>query len=158
MNEVKTPQQILTEIVQKVVSYTKVDCQVEISEEMGGNGKTLLASISVPGDANLLIGRNGQNLRALEHLVRVLFARQGGQDYTVTIDINDYRRSRTQQAIEVAKAAVSRVRNTQKAEALLPMSAYERRMVHMELAAYPDVETESIGEEPHRRIVIKPFP
>ena len=71
--------------------------------------------------------------------------------------LNDYKKSKAQYAIELARAALARVRNSQKAEALIPMSAYERRVVHMELASCPDIITESIGEEPQRRIVIKPF-
>jgi len=75
----------------------------------------------------------------------------------VLIDINDYRKSRTNYLMDLARQAVGRVRNTQKAEALVPMTPYERRVVHMELASCPDITTESIGEEPHRRVVIKPF-
>ena len=56
-----------------------------------------------------------------------------------------------------ARAAVAKVRNTRRAEALAPMSPYERRVVHMELASYSDVITESIGQEPQRRIVVKPL-
>ncbi|OGZ75979.1 MAG: hypothetical protein A3G45_02255 [Candidatus Staskawiczbacteria bacterium RIFCSPLOWO2_12_FULL_37_15] len=72
--------------------------------------------------------------------------------------MNDYKKSRATYLIDVAKQTVTRVRNTQKAEALFPMSAYERRIVHMELAAYPDIATESVGAEPQRRVVIKPYP
>jgi len=59
--------------------------------------------------------------------------------------------------VEKALEVAHRVRISKKAEALVPMSSYERRLVHVELASYADLETESIGEEPKRRIVIKPL-
>ena len=73
------------------------------------------------------------------------------------VDLNDYRKLRARQVVEKAVEAAHRVRVSKKAEALIPMSSYERRLVHVELASYVDIETESIGEEPKRRIVIKPL-
>ena len=80
------------------------------------------------------------------------------EELNLILDVNDYRKSRAIYLIDLAKQAVNRVRNTQKAEALLPMTSYERRVVHMELASCPDIATESIGEEPYRRVVIKLYP
>ncbi len=87
-----------------------------------------------------------------------MFLRKIRDAGNIVADVNDYRRSRTSYVVNLAKEAVMRVRSTQKAEALLPMSAYERRIVHMELASCPDIATESIGAEPQRRIVVKPYP
>jgi len=135
----------------------KLDCRVEVKEEQYENAKGLFISIYAPGNGRFLIGKNGQSLKALEHIVRLWHIKNQIGPLVITVDVNDYKQSRTQFAIELARQALSRVRNTQKAEALAPMSAYERRIVHMELAACPDITTESIGEEPQRRIVIKPF-
>lgn len=147
----------IVETIKKVVGFMNLDCQVEIREESGAEPKVLVASIYTPENARFLIGKNGQNLKALEHLIRsILFKQKDSQN--IIIDVNDYKKSRASMVVDLAKQAVSRVRNTQKAEVLLPMSAYERRIVHMELASYPDVATESIGNEPQRRIVIKPYP
>ena len=93
----------------------------------------------------------------MEHVLRAILVKDG-REGTIVLDVNDYRKSRATFLIDVAKQAVARVRNTQKAEALFPMSAYERRIVHMELATCPDIATESIGVEPQRRIIIKPYP
>jgi spoIIIJ-associated protein len=57
----------------------------------------------------------------------------------------------------MVRNVVARVRDTRRSQALLPMSSYERRIVHMELASYTDVASESTGEDPHRRVVIKPL-
>jgi len=59
---------------------------------------------------------------------------------------------------ELAKSVADEVALTKKERILEPMSAYERRIIHLELASRPDVTTESIGKEPKRRVVIKPYP
>jgi spoIIIJ-associated protein len=152
-------QNAITEVLRKITGFMNLECQIDYREQTNAEGKTLLVSLYAPENARFLIGKNGQNLRALEHLTRVIFSRKfPEQPRSITIDVNDYRKAQAAQAIEAAKQIVYKVRNTKKSEALIPMSSYERRMVHMELAAYPDVTTESIGEEPHRRVVVKLFP
>ena len=143
--------------IKKIIGFMNLDCQVELREENGPESKAVVASIYTPDNVRFIIGKNGQNLKAFEHLVRAMLLKNNdGQN--IIIDINDYKKSRASFVVDTAKQAVTRVRNTQKAEVLMPMSAYERRIVHMELASYPDVATESIGDEPQRRIVIKPYP
>ena len=144
--------------IKKMVGFMNVDCQIETKEEPGGSyGEgPVFVSIQTSDNARFLIGKNGQNLKALEHVLRAMLVKDG-REGTIVLDVNDYRKSRATYLADVAKQAVMRVRNTQKAEALFPMSAYERRIVHMELAAYPDIATESIGAEPQRRVIIKPL-
>lgn len=147
----------ITETIKKMVGFMNLDCQVEIREESSPESKAMLVSVYTPDNVRFIIGKNGQNLKAFEHLVRAVLLKNNDSQ-NIIVDINDYKKSRASFVVDAAKQAVSRVRNTQKAEVLIPMSAYERRIVHMELASYPDVATESIGDEPQRRIVIKPYP
>ena len=156
MSDADTKKTQIEEAIKKLVGFMNLECQVELREQKDER-KALVVSIFTPEDAKFLIGRNGQNLKAMEHIVRMMFVKNT-EDLSLVLDVNDYRKSRSMYLIDLAKQAVTRVRNTQKAEALVPMTAYERRVVHMELAACPDVATESIGEEPYRRIVIKPYP
>ena len=156
----------IKEAVKKMTGFMNLECQVELREELSSDNRAnLTVSVYTPDNARFIIGKNGQNLKAFEHLVRSMFmsarggAASGGKDIAnISVDVNDYKRSRTSYVIDIAKQAVSRVRNTQKTEVLSPMSAYERRIVHMELASCPDITTESIGEGPQRRIVVKPYP
>lgn len=150
----------ITDVLKKMADFMNLDFQVEVKEE-NKEGRALLVSIYTPENAKFLIGKNGQNLKALEHLMRFVASkdvRNMDDTFKVLVDVNDYKKSRASMVIDLAKKAVTRVRNTQKAEALAPMSSYERRVVHMELASYPDIATESIGDEPQRRVVIKPYP
>ena len=147
----------ITAMVKKIIGFMNLDCQVEIRDETGSESKTTVVSVYTPDNARFIIGKNGQNLKAFEHLVRAVILKNN-ESQNIVVDINDYKKARASFVVDAAKQAVSRVRNTQKAEVLSPMSAYERRIVDMELASYPDVATESIGDEPQRRIVIKPYP
>jgi len=92
----------------------------------------------------------------LDHLVR-LMAVQIDQASVVFVDINNYRRERENLILELARAA-ARKATTVGEEVFLPaMNAYERRLVHLELASRPDVRTESMGEGKSRFIIIKPI-
>ncbi len=124
-------------------------------EFFSSDDKPVVVAIQPEGEKKMLIGKQGQNLAALDHLIRILAIRQNITDNFV-IDIDDYRKSRTNEIALMARSIAERVMNTHRAEALPPMSSYERRLVHMELAAYQDLHTESIGQEPRRRIVVKP--
>jgi len=147
----------ITAMIKKIIGFMNLDCQVELREESGSESKAMIISVYTPDNVRFIIGKNGQNLKAFEHLVRAMLLKNN-DSRNIVVDVNDYKKSRASFVVDAAKQAVSRVRNTQKAEVLTPMSAYERRIVHMELASYPDVATESIGDEPQRRIVIKPYP
>jgi len=146
----------ISEIIKKIILPMNVVCDVSVNEEMVGGKEIVTAAISAPEDAKFLIGKNGQNLQALEHVARSLLLKKT-EGIALFVDVNDYKKSKATQIALIAKDAVSRVRNTQRAEALIPMSPYERRIVHMELASVSDVTTESIGQEPQRRIVVKPY-
>jgi spoIIIJ-associated protein len=150
-------------ITKEILEKTGFEAEARfIDADESGAGKFSVVSIESDGDIGMLIGKNGQNLNALEHIIRVMSLKSlsiAGKEESPSfiVDINDYRKSRSSFLISLAKEAAKRVSQNQKAEALLPMSSYERRVVHMELASFKEVQTESIGEEPKRRIVIKPL-
>ena len=145
--------------IRRMAGFMDLECDIDAKEEVDDKGiKALAISIYTPNNARFLIGKDGQNLKSFEQVLRAMFLRKMPELNNIVVDVNDYKRSRTDYLIELARQTVTRVRSTQKAEALSPMSGYERRVVHMELAAYPDIATESIGAEPNRRIVIKPYP
>jgi spoIIIJ-associated protein len=129
-------------------------CLVTVTSE--GEGPVSVA-IATESDANLLIGKNGTTLKALEQVVRVAWTRLSGAGRNVIVDVNDYRKEQLAKLVEQVHDAARRVRDTGKSEAMAPMSSYERRVVHTELASYGGLSSESIGAEPQRRVVIKPL-
>ena len=105
-----------------------------------------------------LIGRKGERLSALQHLVNLMLSRQMGAWTRVLVDVEDYRGRRERQLREIAERAAQRVIETGKMLQLEPMPALERRWIHLALKDHADVATQSIGEEPNRRIVVLPRP
>ena len=91
-----------------------------------------------------------------QHLVNLMLSRKLGEWARVTVDIEEYRGRREAQLRALARKAGERVRETGRAVQLEPMTALERRWVHMELQGAPGVATESAGEEPERRVVVIP--
>lgn len=94
-------------------------------------------------------------VKDLKYIAMLLAHRDGQEVYA--IDVNNYRKERERLILELAKAAAQKA-VTLKQEVRLPsMNAYERRLIHVELAIRPDVKTESIGEGRDRGVVIKPI-
>lgn len=108
--------------------------------------------------SSMLIGERGNNLIALEYLIKRLLQKKYGEDVKFTLDINDYRMKQLEELKQDVKAAAKEVRTHRKEVPLRPMSSFERRIVHLLLAEYPDITTESIGQDQNRRVVIKPYP
>ena len=107
---------------------------------------------------NMLIGEYGSNLGALEFVIKCILWKKYGEEYKFTLDINDYRMKRLEDLKQDVKSAAKEVRVRKREVPLRPMSSFERRIVHLLLAEYPDITTESLGREPERRVVIKPYP
>ena len=103
-----------------------------------------------------LIGRKGERLSALQHLVNLMLSRRTGQWTRVLVDVEDYRGRRERQLVDLAQRAADRVIETGKMLQLEPMPALERRWVHLALRDRAGVTTQSIGEEPNRRVVVLP--
>ena len=91
---------------------------------------------------------------AVNHLVQVLAQKSGAKP--VIFDVNNYRKEREKLLVELARAAARKVVATKEPVSLPAMNSYERRIIHVELAAHPDVATESEGEGKGRYIAVRP--
>jgi spoIIIJ-associated protein len=103
-----------------------------------------------------LIGRKGERLSALQHLVNLLLSKKVGEWTRILVDVEDYRGRRERQLRDLANRAAERVLETGKMLQLEPMPALERRWIHLALRDHERVATQSIGEEPNRRVVVLP--
>jgi spoIIIJ-associated protein len=124
------------------------------------SGETSRLNVVGSGDEKealgALIGRKGERLSALQHLVNLMLSKQVGTWTRVLVDVEDYRGRRERQLRDLANRAATRVVETGKMLQLEPMPALERRWVHLTLRDHPNVATQSIGEEPNRRVVLVP--
>ncbi len=111
--------------------------------------------IDLSGDnMGLIIGKHGDTLNALEHLVSLTVNRGDGEYVRVILDTENYREKRRQALVRLAENLAGSVVNHKKKITLEPMSSNERRIIHSTLQSNKYVDTYSIGEEPYRKIVI----
>lgn len=108
--------------------------------------------------AEELLKENAEGLRALQHLVRILMSKKDFEQRFILLDINNYKKEREKFLTKLAEDTIKKVRKTKKAVTLEPMSAYERRFIHMKLAEQTDLVTQSTGQEPERSIVVRLYP
>jgi spoIIIJ-associated protein len=103
-----------------------------------------------------LIGHHGDTLRATEFLVGQMVKHHDATAPRVLLDIAGYRAARRESLQQLASEVAARVKESGEPEELKPMNPAERRIVHMTLREIDGVETESLGTERHRRIMVKP--
>jgi spoIIIJ-associated protein len=119
-------------------------------DEVGGH-------IDLEGsDLDILVGPNGETLDALQELTRLAVLRQSKRRVRLLIDINGFRARQREQLISVVTAAAEQVIRDRADHEFQPMTPAERKIVHDAVAALEGVRTESLGEEPNRRVVIRP--
>ncbi len=108
--------------------------------------------------SRFLIGKMGNNLHALQHLIRIIANKKNPTDEPInfSLDINNYRLNQKRNLQNLALETAEQVATENKAVILEPMNAYQRRLIHLELENFDGVLTESIGEGEERKVAIKP--
>jgi len=142
------------EILEQLVEMMGYDATVDVTTGATAKITVYGANDEEKEALGALIGRKGERLSALQHLVNLMLSRKMGTWTRVLVDVEDYRGRRERQLVEVATAAADRVSETGQMLQLEPMSALERRWVHLALRNREGITTQSIGEEPMRRVVV----
>jgi len=107
-------------------------------------------------EPQILIGERGKTLIEIQHLLRKILQKQIKEISYIDLDINKYKEKKIEYLKELAQSTADEVALLKKEKILPPMPAYERRIIHLELANREDVVTESVGQKEKRRVVIKP--
>ena len=111
--------------------------------------------ISIEGhDSGFLIGYRGETLYAFQNVISAVANKHSEQRIRVLLDIENYKEKREKTLEELAIKIAKTVERTRKPVTLEPMQAYERKIIHAALQTSSTIKTESIGEEPRRRVVI----
>jgi spoIIIJ-associated protein len=119
-------------------------------DEVGGH-------IDLEGpDLDMLVGSNGETLDALQELTRLAVLRQSKRRVRLLLDINGFRARQRERLVSVVRATAEQVIKSQEDHEFQPMTPAERKIVHDAVAAIDGVTTESLGEEPNRRVIIQP--
>jgi spoIIIJ-associated protein len=142
------------EILAQLVELMGYDARVEVVTGRSARITVYGADDDEKDALGALIGRKGERLSALQHIVNLMLSRRMGTWTRVLVDVEDYRGRRERQLVEVATRAAEHVQETGQMLQLEPMTALERRWVHLALRDMEGIATQSIGEEPTRRVVV----
>jgi spoIIIJ-associated protein len=149
--------EVAAEFLEGLLSRMGLDAEVEPVLEGGTMYVDVLGQGPDDEDMGLLIGRHGQTLEALQELARVVVGQRTGMRARIVVDIEDYKRRQRSRLEARAREVAARVARSHQEEELEPMNPFERKLVHDAVAAVPGVQTASRGEEPERRVVIRPL-
>jgi len=125
--------------------------EIEVFKGLSSSGPKFIIKSA---ESSLLIGHHGDNLRALNHLVRKIVYKKSGLA-KFTVDINNYREEVVKRVRNQAISSAQKVKETKSPIEMEPMPAYERMVIHSLFSQDPEISTESIGEKDQRRVVIK---
>ncbi len=145
------------EIVSKLIHHLGMEAQVSAHFDETSTDDRRTIQVDVRGDnLSALIGRQAETLNAFQYVASLIVGKATQQWVQLVVDVEGYRERRDKQVRQIALRMVDQVIKTGRKAALEPMTASERRLIHIELRGHPAVTTESTGEEPHRKVVILP--
>ena len=127
-----------------------VECTIDISEREGGG---LEVKLDGP-DMGAVIGRRGETLDAIQHLVNYAVNRGSDKRMHISVDAEGYRSKREESLVHLAHKMAAKAIKYKRSMALEPMNSYERHVIHTALQDYEGVSTSSTGVEPNRRVVV----
>ena len=128
-------------------------------DELVSGGRPMVEVVAEDAAARRLqnlVGPRGATLEALQELTRLAVFRQTGTPSRLLLDVSGYRAARRKELGAIAKNAAEKVKEYGEPVRLEPMSAFERKCVHDVINALAGVESESEGQDPARRVVVRP--
>lgn len=145
----------VSEILENILGLLGLEGSFEVDEKEDA----VFVSIDAE-DPGILIGRGGETLASLQLILNLISSRQfgHGDSKRIIVDVSNWRKSKEEDLVSKTAAWTKKVIETNKLVELEPMPAWQRRIVHMMVEKTPGVKSESIGEEPERRLVISPAP
>lgn len=139
----------IKKISQNLIKFIDPKAKVEVTENDGYKVKI------ESEDSGLLIGKFGESLECLQYILRMMVAKKMGEFVPLTVDAGEYKEKKENELKELVVMMATNVKQSGYAQELKPMSAYERRIVHVALKDIEGIKAESIGEGDLRRIKIE---
>lgn len=157
-DKVHDPALDLTEsVVSKLLHSMGLEAQVAAHFDETDRPERRSIRVDVRGkDLSSLIGRHTETLNAFQYIASLIVGKEAGQFVQLVVDVEGFRARREKQLRQMAQRMADQAMKMGRRVSLEPMSAAERRIVHMELQGHPAVMTESTGEEPRRKVTIVP--
>jgi spoIIIJ-associated protein len=154
-----TPGQVGQEAVTDLLRLMGIRASVEttLGHELTDEGEPPPTVLNITGDdLGALIGRRGETLRALQYLVRLMVSHRLKHWTNLVVDVESYRVRRRRTLENLARRVADQVSRSGRPQALEPMPAYDRRLVHIALRKDSRVFTQSVGEGEKRKVTIVP--
>ena len=144
-------------VISKMLHLLKL--QAQVSAHYGSTERDGRRNINVDirgNDLGVLIGRRTETLGAFQYIASLIVGKDTQQFIQLTVDVEGYRERREKQLIQMAKRMADQVAKSGRRQTLEPMPSGERRIIHIALRDHPDVKTESVGDDPYRKVTIIP--
>lgn len=151
----ETKQEAIKKLAEELAAKLGFQAEVTVTDDPLEAG-AVRVSFQVTEDQHFLIGQHGANLSALQHVLRALYRKQGGDAAGIAIDINDYVKEKESLLLQGVDEAVEEALTQNASVALRPMLSFERKLIHRYLSGHPKVSTESSGVGEQRKIFIRP--
>jgi spoIIIJ-associated protein len=143
---------VVSELLEKMKVRARVSASYRAAEDDNDEPVVL---VNVEGnDLSILIGRHSETLNALQYISSLIVCKRVDRWIPVMIDVQGYRARRERQLRQIARRMADQAIHTGRRQVLEPMPANERRLIHLELREHPQVDTESVGDEPNRKVTI----
>jgi spoIIIJ-associated protein len=140
---------------EELLSKMKISANVSAKYGEEDSEGDLPVFIDIHGeDLSVLIGRRAETLNALQYILALIVSKEANHWVQVIVDVEGYRSRRERQLRQLARRMAEQTVRTGKRQLLEPMSAAERRIVHLELRGHDAVTTESVGDDPNRKVSI----
>ena len=150
-------EEVVKETVLELLEKMDVQAGVSVQKVYQEDEEREVIYVNIEGsDLSFLIGRRAETLNALQYITSLMVNKKLNQWVPLQLDIQNFRHRREVELQKLARRMAEQVISTGRRQCLEPMPANERRIIHMELRKNDLVYTESIGEEPNRKICIYP--
>jgi spoIIIJ-associated protein len=147
---------IARETINIMLEKMNVDAVVNVRLGEAEDNRVQPVLVDIEGnDLSFLIGRKAETINALQYITSLIVSREVGRWIPLQIDVQHYRMRREEEVRKLARRIAEQVVTTGRKQVLEPMPPNERRIVHLELRENLYVETESIGEEPRRKVTVR---
>lgn len=150
--EVRVAREVITVLLEKM------NTQANVSVKLGDSDTNRIQPVLIDiegNDLSFLIGRKAETINALQFIASLIVGRELGRWVPLQIDVQHYRKRREDELRKLARRIADQVASTGRNQVLEPMPPNERRIIHIELRDHPEVETESEGEDPRRKVIVR---
>lgn len=148
------------EVLERLLELLELPATVALCEEftvLEDDGQASSIGLNIEGeDLGIIIGRRGQTMASLQHIVRLIMTHKMEVKIPLVLDVEGYKRRRCEGLRALANRLAEQVGRRKAPFTMEPMPAFERRVIHLALADHPDVVTESTGVGEARKVVITP--